>query len=77
VAVFFFVEWERALQVSVESEPGVGDDSIRTLSERRQDAQKRRLRRMKERIVRAGGESGDSFQNLVALSGKSGGDVGG
>jgi len=30
---------------------------------------------MKERIVRVQGESGDGFQNLVALSGKCGGDI--
>ena len=70
------MEWERALQVSAESETGDSDDSVSTFSERREDAQKRGFGRMKERIVRAGGESGDSFQNLVALSGKSGGDIG-
>ena len=64
------------MQVSAESEPGVGDDSIRTFSERRQDAQKRRFGRMKERIVRAKGENSDGFQNLVSLSGESGGDIG-
>ena len=32
---------------------------------------------MKERIMRGRGKSGDSFQNLVALSGKCGGDIGG
>ncbi len=41
------MEWERALQVSAESEPDVGDDSIRTFSERRKDAQKRGFGRMK------------------------------
>ena len=35
------MEWERALQVSAESEPGDSDDSVRTFSERRKDAQKR------------------------------------
>ncbi len=38
------MEWERGLQVCAESESGLCDDSIRTFSERRQDAQKRRLR---------------------------------
>lgn len=42
-AVFFFMEWEWGLQVCAESEPGVGDNSVRTFSERRKDAQKRRF----------------------------------
>ncbi len=64
------------MKVSAESKPGVGDDSISPFSERRKDAQKRGFGRMKERIVRAGGKSSDSFQNLVALSGKNSGDIG-
>lgn len=70
------MEWEGALQIRAQGKTRVGDDAIRALSERREDAQERGFGRMKERIVRAGGKSGDNFQNLFALAGKIRGDLG-
>jgi hypothetical protein len=34
-AIFFFVEWERALQISTKRESGVGYDAIPAFSKRR------------------------------------------
>jgi hypothetical protein len=51
VAVLGGEEWERALQIRVQRETGVGDDAVSTLGQWREDAQKRQFGRMKERIA--------------------------
>ena len=70
------MERKGALEIPAEGETGLGDNAVRAFSKRRENAQKRRLGGMKKRIVSAQGQSSDGFENLFALSGQAGCDIG-
>ena len=61
VAILGGEEWKRALEIRAQSQTGMGNNSVRTFSEWREDAQNWIFRGMKQGIVRAGGQSGDGF----------------
>jgi hypothetical protein len=69
-AILLDVEWDRALQICAQGESGLGDDAITAFGKRRENAQKRRLGRMKKWIVRTEDQIGDGLENLFALSGQ-------
>ena len=66
-AVLGGVKGEGALQIGAGGKSGAGDDAVRALGQRREDAQERRLGRIETAIVRGGDQMGDGLQRSARI----------